>query len=299
MDQTSLRFDVSEALGVENGYIAGTLFRPAGPCSDCLDLYVAIHGAGYQRRYWNAQFAGFPGYSYAEHVTGRGCLLLTLDMPGMGESVRPDPAERLNTASAAAALHQAVAAAVGELRAEGLAPTVTGIGHSLGGMMSIAQQAAHRSFDRLAVIGWANQPPVLGDVDVADLVASLADGYLASPRSAMRALFYAPDVPVALIEADEAEASRTPANYGRDALTPGIVHQAAAAIDCPVFLGYGAIDTSPVPHAEPGFFPASADVTLAVWAGAAHCHNFAATRQAVWARIDRWVESIRAEGAAP
>jgi alpha-beta hydrolase superfamily lysophospholipase len=115
----------------------------------------------------------------------------------------------------------------------------------------------------------------------------------------MRALFYAPDVPVALIEADEADASRTPANFGRDALTPGIVHNAAAAIACPVLLGYGAIDTSPAPHAEPAFFSQSPDVTLAVWAGAAHCHNFASTRQAVWDRVDRWVDSTRiAQGLA-
>ena len=299
MRETQLRIDVAEALGIDGGYIAASLFQPDRFRANVADLYVAVHGAGYRRRYWHACHTGFPGYSYAEHIAAQGRILLTLDIPGMGESVRPEPAERLTSANAAAALHRAVETVAGTLRAEGLTLAITGIGHSMGGMMTTAQQAAHRSFDRLAVIGWANQPPVLGDVDPAELAAGLRDGYLASPRGAMRALFYAPDVPIALIEADEAEFSLTPANFGRDALTAGIVHAAAAAINCPVFLGYGAIDTSPAPHAEPAFFSASPDVTLAVWPRAAHCQNFASTRQMIWDRIDRWVDSTKtAQGLA-
>ena len=110
----------------------------------------------------------------------------------------------------------------------------------------------------------------------------------------MRGFFYAPDVPQQIIEADEAQGSTTPACLGRDALLPGIVHAAAAAVTSPVFLMYGAIDTSSAPYAEPGFFTASPDVTLALLPGAAHCHNFASQREASWSRLERWIVSLPA-----
>jgi pimeloyl-ACP methyl ester carboxylesterase len=142
------------------------------------------------------------------------------------------------------------------------------------------------------VLGWANQPMTLGDVTPEELAASIEPGYLASPRVAMRALFYAPDVPLALIEADEAAGSTTPSCLGRDALLPGIVHAASAAIDCPLFLMHGAVDTSPDPHGEVPFFRGSRDVTLMVLEDTAHCHNFATLRHRLWDRLDRWIGSV-------
>ena len=107
----------------------------------------------------------------------------------------------------------------------------------------------------------------------------------------MRKLFYWPDVPQGLIEADEAAGSTTPSCLGRDALTPGIVHEASARITCPVFLMHGEIDTSPDPHGEVAFFKASPDVTLMVLERTAHCHNFATLRHRLWDRLDAWVTS--------
>jgi pimeloyl-ACP methyl ester carboxylesterase len=214
----------------------------------------------------------------------------------MGESTKPEPETLLSRAAIAAANHQVTTEIAAGLqdgrwgRAPGI--TITGIGHSIGGMMVITQQAAHRSFDRVAVLGWANQPLVLAGLDPAALAASIAPGYLASPREQMRPLFYAPDVPKALIEADEAAGSTTPACLGRDALRPGIVHEASAAITVPVFVMHGAIDTSPNPHGEVAFFSASNDVTLMRLPDTAHCHNFATLRHRLWNRLHVWIASL-------
>jgi hypothetical protein len=35
-------------------------------------MLFCIHGGGYTRRYWHAAFAGYPGYSFAEHLTAHG-----------------------------------------------------------------------------------------------------------------------------------------------------------------------------------------------------------------------------------
>ena len=92
--------------------------------------------------------------------------------------------------------------------------------------------------------------------------------------------------------ADEALATATPACLGRDALTPGIVHAAAAQIRMPVVCVYGEVDTSPDPWGEAAYFKGSTDVTLNVVPGSAHCHNVASSRRAHWQRLNRWVDSF-------
>jgi len=109
----------------------------------------------------------------------------------------------------------------------------------------------------------------------------------------LRRLFYLPDVPPEIIEADEATATPTPSCLGRDALMPAIVHQAAAQIAVPVMVVHGVVDTSPDPWGELAYFKGSKDLTLSVLEGSAHCHNVATTRREHWRRLDRWIESLR------
>ena len=297
MKTAELRIDVSAAAGIADAKLAASLHMPDTiPRGRALELLVCLHGGGYRRRYWHANYAGFAGYSFAEHLTAKGYAVLAVDLLGMGESTSPEPETLLSRLKISAANDQATRDVVTGLTDGSFARagkvTVTGVGHSIGGMLVISQQAEHKSFDRLVVLGWSNEPMVLGDVDPATMAAAIQPGYLASPRVVMRALFYAQDVPLALIEADEADGSLTPACLGRDALQPGVVHQAAAEIACPVFVMHGAVDTSPCPHAEVGYFRASPDVTLMVLPETAHCHNFATLRHRLWDRLDRWILSV-------
>ena len=156
--------------------------------------------------------------------------------------------------------------------------------------MIITQAADYPAFDRVAVIGWANEPMVLGDTDPETLRADLIPaGYLPTPRVPMRGFFYAPDVPLDLIEADEASGSTTPSCLGRDALTPGIVQDAAARIAVPVLVVQSEIDTSSAPDREPDYFTSAPDVELQQLEKAAHCQNFASNRAEHWQRLDAWI----------
>ena len=288
MQSTELKIDVTPAADLgEPVHLAATLHLPDGMDAEPADLLFALHGGGYTRGYWDPAFAD-ASYSFARFFTGRGKAVLAVDMLGMGESSRPDPESRLSRAKIAGA-H---AAALEQMRARfDRSVSVTGIGHSMGGMMIIDEAATHGGFDRVAVLGWANEAMVLGDTDVATLQAGLIpSGYLAGPRERMRKLFYWPDVPDALILADEAAGSTTPATLGRDALTPGIVHAAAARIAVPVLVVHSAIDTSPSPEKELAYFSASPDVELQRLANAAHCQNFASTRLEHWRALDEWIE---------
>jgi len=290
MKSTDMMLDVTSVAGLgEPTHIAATLHLPDDMPQGSLDLIFALHGGGYRRLYWNPPFAD-ESYSFALWFTGRGKAVLCIDMLGMGESSRPEPEDRLSQAIIAAAHAEALAQVVQSL---GRPVSVTGIGHSMGGMMIIAQAAAHQELDRLAVVGWANEPMILGDIDVATLQAGLIpSGYLPTPREPMRTLFYWPDVPQDLIEADEAHASTTPATMGRDALTPGVVHAAAASIAVPVLIVQSVVDTSPAPEREGAYFKAAPSVEFQILRDAAHCQNFASTRAEHWAALNDWIDRL-------
>lgn len=297
MRSKDICFDVTETIGLDERLeIIGTLHLPDMLSNDTpLELILALHGGGYRRSYWNPSFAD-ESYSFARYFIDRGKAVLALDHLGMGDSSKPDPESLLSRAVIATANATALDIALGSLRdgtyARASDVSVTGVGHSIGGMMIITQAAAHGAMDRVAVLGWANQPMVLGDMDVSTLSSTLIPhGYIATPRPAMRALFYAPDVPLSLVEADEADGCPTPSCLARDALTPAIVHAASAAITTPVLIVHSVVDTSPDPWGEVPYFRGSNNVTLQVLDGAAHCQNFASTRHDHWENLNRWIDS--------
>jgi pimeloyl-ACP methyl ester carboxylesterase len=302
MTSQDVVFDVTRATGLDEPVrIVGTLHLPADPGQfGKLDLLLCLHGGGYRRAYWDFPCGRAGEYSFARFFTSQNKAVLALDQLGMGDSSKPQPESKLSRAIVAAASADSLAQAVQRLTdgtwASAAAISVTGVGHSIGGMMIITQAAAHRGMDRVAVLGWANQPMILGDTDTATLAGTLIpSGYLPSPRVALRNLFYLPDVPPAVVEADEALGTETPACLGRDALTPGIVHTVAAQIEVPVLIVHGVIDTSPDPWGEVRFFAGSRDVTLSVLGGSAHCHNLAASRREHWSRLNRWIDSLPAQ----
>jgi pimeloyl-ACP methyl ester carboxylesterase len=288
MISTNMMLDISSASGLgEPTHIAATLHMPDDLQQSRLHLIFALHGGGYSRIYWHPLFAD-DSYSFARWFTGQGKAILAIDMLGMGQSSKPEPESRLSPAIIAAAHADALRQVIAKLDRP---LNVTGIGHSMGGMMIIAHAADHLALDRVAVVGWANEPMILGDTDVATLQAGLIpSGYLPTPREAMRKLFYWPDVPMELIAADEAHASTTPACLGRAALTPGIMHSAAAKIQVPVLVVQSVIDTSPAPEKEPAYFSSAPSVDLQILENAAHCQNFAGNRAAHWAALNSWID---------
>jgi len=264
------------------------------------ELLFCLAGGGYTRSYYHPQFTNKPDYSFAEHFTGLGYLVLAVDHLGMGRSSKPEPESQMSRALAAAANERALQETLTGLR-EGRWPelpalnevVVTGLGHSMGGMMAITQQGAFHSFDRLVVMGWTNIGLQLLDVDPAELAkATQATGYLPSPRKQMRNFFYMPDVPHDIIEMDEAAGTFSPACMGRDALVPDIVGAEARSVTSPVMLIYSEIDVSPDPLREATYFPAAHDVTVLTLPKTAHIHNFAPIRFKMWERLDSWIRSL-------
>ncbi len=305
MRKTDLTLDVSLTTDFgEPIRIAATLALPDSLPEGALDLLVCLHGGTYTRFYWDAQIDGWPGYSFVEHSVAQGRAVLTLDALGMGESSQPAREDLLNALVGSQAHHLALAQVLARIEAGDFgadlaekAVRLTGVGHSMGGMLTIVQQAAFASFDQVAILGFTNIGLQMSDEVRAGLAAHTAQpGYSAGDRATMRAYFHASDVPDAVIAADDARMSHTPNSYGRLAIVPGGLAAEAAAITVPVYLHFADIDVSPDPHGEPALYCGSRHVTLTMLPDAAHCHNFASTRLESWRALDRWIAYAGAAG---
>ncbi|HWH19740.1 MAG TPA: alpha/beta fold hydrolase, partial [Solirubrobacterales bacterium] len=271
-------------------------------------------GASYTREYFDVPV---PGYSMADHFTGRGFTLVALDHLGSGESSWPAAA---SPDLVAAANDRAVAVILATARQEVIpgGATVIGIGHSMGGQLVTRQQADHRTFAAIAVLGWSathtiiraadgslltsvpdsEREPAIADAEVVtpERFRDLPPGYLYTrPRSALaRWAFYPDDLDPAVIAADEAAIGVVaPGVYAADGFSsPGFGLDSARRVDVPVLLAFGDRDTTPDAAAEPSFYPAAPEITLVRLPGSSHCHNFAPSRVRLWDRLLAWGSSL-------
>jgi pimeloyl-ACP methyl ester carboxylesterase len=296
-----LRIDVAA------GRLAATFHPAEEPASPGVrPVLVAIPGGTYTRRYFDLTVDGHPGYSFARHAAARGFPVLAVDVLGTGDSTRPDGEVTLE--DQAAALAEALADLPDLVGTGG--PFVA-VGHSMGGYVAMAQQAAHASYAALAILGTTNRhvaPLHLPDELIAagvgasaavrealvdQIAAGMPDAYIAGARDDLLSWFHLADVPPAVVEADLASTlTVVPRRCAAASTVPGTTADAAAIIEVPVFLAYGDVDVSPDPHGEPACFPASRDVTLYVLAGSAHCHNMASTRTLLWDRLLAWCATV-------
>ena len=306
-----LSFDVTDALPSElcegrRITIAAWLFLPddlstLGPVPTLMAL---LHGGSYDKRYFHFDVPGRSGYSCAEHLAGLGNIVLLADFLGAGESARL-PAQRKATRQVAAlANHAAVTQLCERLKhgdpALGLAPLTDvvriGGGHSLGGMLTITQQAEHRTYDAVMILGYtAVGVHRLVDGKPTPVVipqAAPLEDYICVDRKPLHASFHWPDVPADVIAADDALAVPVPALLGRTAVEYGVVSGDVGRIETPVYICQAELDNSPDPHAEPSYYRASHDVTLHILPRSGHCQNFASTRREMWDRMHSWSRSV-------
>jgi pimeloyl-ACP methyl ester carboxylesterase len=188
--------------------------------------------------------------------------------------------------------------------------TFIGIGHSMGGHIAVIQQGAHGSYDAVCLLGASNHRKEgatdaryggTGDGSQLEWATKTArsfftdtwdDVYAMIDRQGQYSWFYWNDVPKEIIAKDDQLAVAWPRMACVDAWIDGFTLPYAERIDVPVFLGYGEMDLTTTPHSESADYVCSRDVTTYVLNGSGHCHNFARTREDLWARIDSWLVGI-------
>ncbi|CAN7644104.1 hypothetical protein LJR225_005028 [Phenylobacterium sp. LjRoot225] len=312
-----LSFDVTEALpaaatGGRRAAISGWLFFPddLGRLGGRPAAITLGAGGSYDKRYHHAEIEGFPGYSAAEHLASLGNIVLLSDHLGVGESTRLLQQRNATRQVVAMANHAAVGQFYARLRSGGLHPDLPPIpdfariggGHSMGGMLTIIQQAEHRSYDGVMVIGYTAEGvhfTMQGQkLRAADFIPTEGPDYSRNDRAALHEGFHWEDVPPAVIAADDLLAVETPACIGLDSIRTHIVKDEAARIDVPVYVCLAERDVSPDPHGEPAYYRSSRDVTLHILPRSGHCQTFAGTRRQMWDRMHHWSRGVAAGAGA-
>src|ERR1700722_8173566 len=82
--------DVSDNIG--SGELltqTGWVFAPESP-ANIRGAILCLAGGTYDKTYWHLEVAGYPGYSFAEHLVNRGYVVIALDHLGVGGSTDPE-----------------------------------------------------------------------------------------------------------------------------------------------------------------------------------------------------------------
>ncbi len=297
--QSELELDVSSAVsfGDEEVRISSSLFLPEGEPRAVL---ICWPGGSYDRRYWT--FDAFPGYSFAEYARAQGFAVVAADHLGVGKSTQPADYEAVDFKSMAAA----AGAFVRQLGERFPAQRLVGIGHSMGGAVTIVTQAEHGCYDRIASLGMTHgaKGSVTGGVgsekspreaameQAPTFVEDWDVPYPVGHRKPIHDWLYGPYTPDDVKAADDETAAGWPRGAYVDALTEGYSAEFAASVRCPVFLCFGDHDIPEEPRDDVAYYRASNDITLQILEDAAHCHNFADNRVLYWDRMCAWaVES--------
>lgn len=288
-------------------------------------VLVCQPGGGMNRRYWDLMPGNGPGgeaakdisFSFARQMAGRGFIVAYLDHPGVGESDRPEDGYALTPERVIQANQAAVAQVLAGLRAGSLLPVLPplpelvsiGVGHSMGAMTTLLQQAAFRTYAGLALLGFSTRGmPEYVSPEVKALAQDPAAVRAQLLRLA-RATFQVPYPEVkpspqsnAIFAGGAAEPRGVEAiKVARDkmlpmlamlSMLPGNVAPEAAQIDVPLFLALGERDIAGPPHQVPAAFPKSRDLSLHILPEAGHSHFLFPARTGLFNRLGGWARLV-------
>jgi pimeloyl-ACP methyl ester carboxylesterase len=333
--------DVTKAAGLgEPASIALNVHLPdAGSLPDEPTVCFAKPGGGYSKGYYTEALPGPGRGAQAEWHRSRGWVFVSLDHLGVGASSTEHAPERLDYPTLAAA-NQAAEQEVLRRLADGEItdgypavrdPLRLGIGQSMGGCMTVVQQAIHASYDGIGVLGYsavhthpparpgrpaipapwlardtlAREEPTL--VNAAQLIAAATAAAPAADEDEppMGWGFFYDDVDPGLVRTDLADfptrngvvppwgSGTLPGAVASSCLTPGVIATEAAAVTAPVLVALGERDVCADPRGEPRAYRSAISVDLFVCPRMGHMHNFAGTRELFWRRIETWAEWVR------
>jgi pimeloyl-ACP methyl ester carboxylesterase len=314
---TTVTVDVSAVAPAGVDTIAADVFAPSSSSGVVAPAVLfCFPGGGMSRRYYDIPVPpGAGSYSMARHIAGRGFVVVTVDHIGVGESSRPDDGYTLTPPVVADASVYAVTELLERLAAGRLdgaprvdRPTPVGVGHSMGALLTVWQQARHGRYNAVCLLGFGagglaralsdKELQYAGDAtrfhaDLPKLVEArwgepLPIGTTATSPMLLAGMPIQDDVLAAM----EQTTSTLLAPVGLTSMMPGSSTTELQGIDVPVFLGVGSNDITGEPRCIPAAFTNASDITLFVLADAGHNHNVAPNREQLWDRIVEWIISV-------
>jgi pimeloyl-ACP methyl ester carboxylesterase len=302
LTSATMRVDAGVSLpGEPELQVAVELLVPRDPLPLAL---VCVPGGAMNRRYFDLRAPGLESYSFALQMVQRGFIVVLVDPLGIGESSRPVDGYALTTELLARANAHAVQAVLSRVREghalPGVAPVPAlasvGVGHSMGAMLTIVQQAQDGRHKGLAILG--AEVAQLGHEEARARLPELArrqfrEPYPSIPRSAEGATLYAGShAESAGIEAIKAARERLLPVPAFQSMLPGNVAPEAAAIEVPVYVAVGELDMTGPAAEVPKAFPRSPAVTLEVLPRAGHAHFIFPARGQLFDSLARWARAL-------
>jgi pimeloyl-ACP methyl ester carboxylesterase len=256
-------------------------------------VQLLTHGITYNHGYWDLPELNGEEYSYARYMARQHYAVLALDLPGAGESDKPN-GDFLNLAESASALHQVAQ----QLRAnaeKNTFETLVYVGHSNGALISTVAQAQYGDAQALVMTGWLNTAHAV-PVDPNVLVAFLQQGpYIRFPGEMRGALFYdAAHADPAVIAYDNQTADAVTRGQYLDLLTVLAVPQLipVGGITVPLLVQLGENDlvaSAAYGENEAKAYPNAPSVSVETLPDTGHVVNAHTTRLRSWEGIDAWL----------
>jgi pimeloyl-ACP methyl ester carboxylesterase len=258
-------------------------------------LQVLVHGNSYDHRYWNAATINGQDYSYASYMTAEGFDVLALDLPGVGDSDRPDG----HSVSL-----QSVGNALGNLVASLKKPeTIPGhtfehvalVGHSMGASISVYTESRWPAADSLIITAtgfYAGRPRSAWAPGARE--ALLSEPYALVPQPGRLKFYHEPSTDPAVIAYDN-EVLRTsiPSRLWSDCISLQDDPDAGfAEVSCPVFIQLGEYDPIlPAEFAEEerSIYRSAAATAVDPIPGMGHSFNLHLNRQQSWTGISNFL----------
>jgi pimeloyl-ACP methyl ester carboxylesterase len=333
IQRVDIDIDVTVAAGLGGpASVRVTVVLP--PVEDLADTPVvcfALPGATYSRKYFMLDLPDEPRGGQATWHAQRGWIFIAIDHLGTGESSVPD-LSRLVFRTVTAANHAVVQSVLERLKGGKLvagypplaSPVVLGIGHSMGGCLTVIQQARHSSYDAIAVLGFSavhTHPPrrqgeprvrlpfvprdtAPGGADQVSLwtssaaVNSVMLGLSGNPNGMPTGWHYHfDDEPPEVVKQDMEWGDAVPPWRSTTmpglilwVTAPGAIAPEAASILVPVLTAFGERDVLEDPRMEAKAYRSAVDFSMFICPRMAHMHNFATTRELLWTRIHSWGE---------
>lgn len=315
----TLKFDCGLQLPGEGVLqIAVDLFVPPTGMAPRALLWC-LPGGNMNRRYYDLlPDDGDTSFSFARTMAAQGFVVASVDYLGLGDSSKPNNGWLCTPDTLTAINRNVHEALMAKLRDGSAHPQLAalpalvsiGVGHSMGSMMTILQQAAHAPHAAVVLLGFSTRglpeylPPQLKGIDnpldarplLIEVAKKMYGGQpfpvIHAARSGNSELFGSKKAEAKGVVALKAATDCMLPVPATLSMVPGNVAPEAAGITVPVFLGVGARDmVGPVHQVSPAFTGAS-DVTLLVLPEAGHSHFLFASRAQLFHRLDRWADAI-------
>jgi pimeloyl-ACP methyl ester carboxylesterase len=292
--------------------IAATLYEAASTTGDPM-LLVCLPGGGMNRGYFDLMpDDGDTSFSFARQMTARGFHVLTIDHIGIGDSTRPRDGYALDAALLAQANEEALQQVLIELRRTMPKLRSVGVGHSMGAMLTLVQQATYKPHAAIALLGFSTRglpdytPSAQAELakdpqQLREQLPALARRMFREPYPKVqrdpqaKGIFGGSSADargIAALKAASDEPLLPLPAY--QSMLPGNVALEAARIDVPVYLAVGDRDMAGPPQQIPAAFTSSYDIELQVLPDTGHAHFLFAARQALFDRLAVWTRSVAA-----